>query len=156
MTMFIKLENDIPVGYAVTEENLQQLFPDHIFPKIYTPKDIRPLGFGIYEWTQIPQAEYPNKVVEVTPTLGDNGIYYQTWTIQEMSQTEKQSATEKKTIEVRAERNYKLMFSDWTQLADAPLSQEQKQAWNIYRQALRDITSQAGFPWNISWPTQPE
>lgn len=155
MTFFIKVENDIPVGFAVTEDNLKQLFPNHNFPTIYTPDNIKPFGFAIYEWSQVPRAFYPNKPVEVTPILRD-GIYYQTWTIQEMSEAEKQSATEKKAIEVRAERNYKLALSDWTQLADVSLSQEQKQAWNTYRQALRDITSQAGFPWNISWPTQPE
>lgn len=154
--MFIKLENGRPVGYAVSEENLQQLFPDEVLPKIFTPQNINHLGFAIYEWSQIPQVEYPNKVVEVTPTLGDNGIYYQTWTAVEMPEAEKQAATDKKALEVRAERNHKLMFSDWTQIADAPLTQEQKQAWTIYRQALRDITSQAGFPWNVSWPTQPE
>lgn len=54
---------------------------------------------------------------------------------------------------VRAERNAKLSASDWTQVADAPVD---KAAWATYRQALRDISGQAGFPWTITWPTQPE
>jgi hypothetical protein len=53
---------------------------------------------------------------------------------------------------VRQQRTEKLKDSDWTQIAD---STADKQAWGIYRQALRDITSQAGFPWTIDWPTQP-
>jgi len=53
---------------------------------------------------------------------------------------------------VRDTRNQKLKDSDWTQVADAPVD---KAAWATYRQALRDITSQAGFPWDIQWPTQP-
>jgi hypothetical protein len=28
-------------------------------------------------------------------------------------------------------------------------------SWSTYRQALRDISSQEGFPWTIEWPTQP-
>jgi hypothetical protein len=53
---------------------------------------------------------------------------------------------------VRAERNAKLSASDWTQVADAPVD---KAAWAAYRQALRDITAQEGFPWTIDWPVQP-
>ena len=55
--------------------------------------------------------------------------------------------------QVRAERNGLLTASDWTQVADAPVD---KAAWATYRQALRDISDQSGFPWTITWPTQPE
>jgi hypothetical protein len=53
---------------------------------------------------------------------------------------------------VRQQRTEKLKDSDWTQVADAPVNQA---AWATYRQALRDVTSQAGFPWAIDWPTIP-
>ena len=53
---------------------------------------------------------------------------------------------------VRTSRSEKLKDSDWTQIAD---STADKAAWATYRQALRDITSQAGFPWTIDWPEQP-
>jgi hypothetical protein len=53
---------------------------------------------------------------------------------------------------VRQTRGEKLKDSDWTQVADASVDQA---AWAAYRQALRDITSQAGFPWTIDWPEQP-
>lgn len=53
---------------------------------------------------------------------------------------------------VRLGRNKKLADCDWTQLAD---STADKAAWATYRQALRDIPSQQGFPWNVTWPTEP-
>lgn len=53
---------------------------------------------------------------------------------------------------VRANRNQKLANCDWTQLADSPAD---KTVWATYRQALRDITAQAGFPWSVTWPDQP-
>jgi hypothetical protein len=53
---------------------------------------------------------------------------------------------------VRQQRGEKLKDSDWTQVADAPVDQA---AWATYRQALRDVTSQAGFPWTIDWPVAP-
>ena len=53
---------------------------------------------------------------------------------------------------VRRTRTEKLKDSDWTQIAD---STADKTAWATYRQALRDITGQAGFPWTITWPDAP-
>jgi hypothetical protein len=53
---------------------------------------------------------------------------------------------------VRIERNAKLAETDWTQISD---STADKAAWATYRQALRDITTQAGFPWAVEWPTNP-
>ena len=53
---------------------------------------------------------------------------------------------------VRNSRTEKLKDSDWTQIAD---STADKAVWATYRQALRDITAQSGFPWTITWPTQP-
>ncbi len=46
-----------------------------------------------------------------------------------------------------------LQASDWTQLPDVPLAT--KEAWAVYRQALRDITLQAGYPLAIDWPLAP-
>lgn len=53
---------------------------------------------------------------------------------------------------VRAERDRRLLASDWTQLPDVPLTT--KEAWAAYRQALRDITLQPD-PFNIVWPVAP-
>jgi len=58
---------------------------------------------------------------------------------------------------VRTQRGEKLKECDWTQVADALLDAPvDKAAWATYRQALRDVTAQTGFPWTIDWPTQPE
>ena len=54
---------------------------------------------------------------------------------------------------VRQERSAKLKDCDWTQTADSPVN---KEVWATYRQSLRDVPSQEGFPWTITWPTQPE
>lgn len=53
---------------------------------------------------------------------------------------------------VRNKRNDLLAASDWTQLPDSPVDQ---QAWAVYRQALRDLTDQSGFPYAVVWPTKP-
>ena len=53
---------------------------------------------------------------------------------------------------VRGSRDDKLAESDWTQVADAPVD---KSVWATYRQALRDITAQSGFPWTVTYPDKP-
>lgn len=54
---------------------------------------------------------------------------------------------------VRNNRNDVIAKTDWTQLPDSPVD---KILWAEYRQALRDIPTQAGFPWTIEWPVEPK
>lgn len=55
---------------------------------------------------------------------------------------------------VRAERDRLLAASDWTQLPDVP--EATRAVWAVYRQALRDIPQQEGFPHFVVWPSKPE
>lgn len=54
--------------------------------------------------------------------------------------------------QARDKRDGLLAASDWTQVADAPVN---RAAWATYRQALRDIPQQAGFPRDVAWPVKP-
>ena len=56
-------------------------------------------------------------------------------------------------MEVRARRQGLLYASDWAVLPDSPAGD--RDAWVAYRQALRDITSQPGFPIHVEWPVAP-
>lgn len=60
-------------------------------------------------------------------------------------------ADDRKATEVREKRTKLLAASDWMALTDNTLSNE----WAVYRQALRDITDQVGFPYNVVFPTKP-
>ena len=54
------------------------------------------------------------------------------------------------------ERNQLLTDSDWTQIPNNPLTPEKQQQWATYRQELRDVTQQSGYPDNVIWPTPPQ
>jgi len=60
---------------------------------------------------------------------------------------------EAKANQVRAERDRLLTATDWTQVADAPVVSLE---WQPYRQALRDVPQQSGFPDSVEWPTPPD
>jgi hypothetical protein len=57
--------------------------------------------------------------------------------------------------EIKVKRDALLYASDWTQIPNNPLTTEAQQAWATYRQALRNITLQSGYPFNVTWPTAP-
>lgn len=57
--------------------------------------------------------------------------------------------------DVRATRNTLLAQCDWTQIPDNPLTTSQREAWATYRQALRAIPDQEGFPLSVQWPVPP-
>jgi len=54
-------------------------------------------------------------------------------------------------VAVREERDDKLAETDWMANSDVTMSDD----WATYRQALRDVPAQAGFPNSITWPTEP-
>jgi hypothetical protein len=54
-------------------------------------------------------------------------------------------------------KRQKLLYaSDWTQIPNNPLTAEQQLEWATYRQELRDIPEQSGYPFNVIWPTPPQ
>ena len=60
------------------------------------------------------------------------------------------------TMHVRDMRDYMLRSSDLAMMSDYPCSEAERTAWLAYRQALRDITEQEGYPESIVWPERPD
>jgi len=73
----------------------------------------------------------------------------------EDARTQQQKYNEQCTA-VIGKRNKLLYASDWTQIPNNPLTTEQQAAWATYRQELRDISKQSGYPFNVIWPTPPQ
>jgi Phage tail assembly chaperone protein len=81
-----------------------------------------------------------------------DGQWFTKYSVADMGDEAKAAKDAEQAKSVRDQRNTKLSECDWTQVADAPVD---KATWATYRQALRDISSQAGFPWDITWPDAP-
>jgi hypothetical protein len=93
------------------------------------------------------------KRVEKDAILVD-GVWTQVYAVEPLTDEEVEAAREEQARRVRAERNRLLEQSDWTQVSDAPVDQA---AWAVYRQAFRDITDHANFPYlqEADWPVKP-
>lgn len=92
-----------------------------------------------------------HKVVPCEPFVeGERVIIYQTalLTVEELVER-----AEFKAAHYRQQRNQLLADSDWTQLPGSPVDAG---IWADYRQELRDVPEQEGFPWSVTWPTKPQ
>lgn len=82
-----------------------------------------------------------------------DGKWYTKYSVADMGADAIAAKDAEQAKSVREQRNQKLKDTDWTQISDAPVD---KSSWAAYRQALRDISAQPGFPWNVTWPSTPE
>ena len=110
---------------------------------------------GYWQTTSEPSSEileaYPEGTVEVT--LKPDGSFE--WLNGMWIAVPK--TNEELAEEARTQRDFLLLDSDKFVLPDrwASMAAEQQTSWSQYRQALRDVPSQTGFPLEINWPTNP-
>jgi hypothetical protein len=134
-------------------------FEPRIFSENVTtrPRDLTPdeaTLFGVHK-LQLVTPPFHNPLTQ-TRTDGDallvDGVWKQNWVIANLPAAEAAVALSTEKDRIRTLRNDLLDASDWTQIND---STADKAAWATYRQALRDIPTQNGFPFTIEWPTSP-
>lgn len=149
--MLVKVVNGRVEKYPYSISDLRLDNPGTSFPKV-TP-DATLAAYGVYSVSDTPRpnADYTKNVVEDEPRQVD-GKWTQVWNVSDASPEEISARIAEKSKSVRSDRNYLLQQTDWMALQDAdPMSP----AWASYRQALRDITKQAGFPFDVTWPDRP-
>jgi hypothetical protein len=141
--MYLKLTNGQPETYSIGQ--LRRDNPSVSFPK--QPSDALLADWDVYPYTVMPQPAYDSLVqrCEASPFEQVSGAWIQAWTVEQLPLDQAEG-------NVRSKRDRLLEASDWTQVADAPVDQA---AWAAYRQELRDIPAQPGFPFSVTWPTEP-
>lgn len=149
--MHALIQNGTVVEYPIV--NLRYRLPNYSLPGDLTNNELLPEGFVFVETD--PQPEYNSlthrlQLVDL-PVFDSNRwkVYYE---VIPLTDTEVSQKLNLEAQNIRYQRNQKLQECDWTQAADAPVD---KALWATYRQALRDITAQPGFPTEVVWPTPP-
>lgn len=139
-------------GQVINVSDYRDMFPNTSFPASGPDAEFLEANscMTVTVWKQYDQLT--EKLVSVAPYIKDNTVY--TIDVEPLTPEEIASNTESQWSKIRSQRDTLLAACDWTQLPDVPLDTEQKQAWVVYRQALRDVTSQAD-PYNIEWPVAP-
>ena len=156
-------------GEVVSEQGFRALFPNTSMPQQLSEALINELGGSVvfegpqatggtvYQYSQGAGVEQVNgkwytKYILgpiFTDTTAEDGTVT---TAAENEAAYKAMKDAEQAKSVRATRDAKLAECDWTQVEDAPVD---KAVWATYRQALRDVTAQTGFPWTVEWPVAP-
>ena len=143
------------VEYPVTPTWVRKKFPNTSFPKNLEAGDFSDIGVVTVGVADTPAFDPKTQKVEDTlPELVD-GVWIQGWSVVDKTAEEIQAEFDGAASAVRSERNERLADCDWTQLVDSPLDAAVKTAWANYREELRLVPQQAGFPWDVQWPSQP-
>lgn len=161
--LVIKLdENKQPLGNEVESPpllyvNMQAITPNAVLSdEKAIPEEVEQHGYGVFEWAWTPELPHTQTAEPAGVTRHEDGIYRPTFNVREATQAELDSRYEQVSAEVREIRNYQLQRSDITELPQATDEMKAHSTeWKAYRQALRDITIQSGFPFDIQWPEKP-
>ena len=154
-------------GQVMYESEFRALFPNTSMPQQLSEALINELGADVvfegpqatggtvYQYSQASGVEQVNgkwytKYI-LGPVFTDQVVDGVTTTALEQETAYQAQKDAEQAKNVRATRDQKLASTDWRFRSDMTPSQE----WIDYCQALRDVPSQEGFPWNITWPVEP-
>jgi hypothetical protein len=155
MSLLIKLVDGVPTGHPLQEENVRLLIKTVSLPQVLTEAIIEPHGYGLFTLSLKPDLEKYKKAVEVTAVKNTEGVWVQTWAVEDMDDSEKAEADLEAAGDIRHIRNLALLQTDYQVLMALENNNAVPTELSTYRQALRDVPSQAGFPYNVTWPTAP-
>ena len=151
-------------GQLATQGEVRGMYPNTSFPSQWTPALVEELGLDPVFESPTPTTTRYQVAFKDGVEQDAQGRWLWKWSIgpiftdNEEGTAAEQEAAYKARIDaeaakaVRATRDGKLAECDWTQLSD---SQVDKAVWATYRQSLRDVPAQAGFPYDITWPSKP-
>ena len=160
--MFAEVNNQTVVTYPYDYDTLVKKNPSTRFPQedlvtLYQGTEANLAGNELVRVVMADEPTYDKKtqaaVQDSQPSLV-GGVWTLGWSIQTLSAEDQAAKQTQQATIVRNDRNRRLSDTDWTQGKDIP--DNVSGIWATYRQALRDVPAQSGFPWEVTWPAKPE
>lgn len=148
-------------GQIITDGEFRSLYSNTSFPSVLTPDILE--SFGVDPILEGPQAiTTPPYEISIRQGVEEiNGQWFTKYVVGPIFETEEEEVAYKKGIDdraaegVRAQRNKLLAETDWVVIKAKETSTNLPAGVKDYREALRDITEQEGFPHNVTWPGKP-
>lgn len=138
-------------GQVMTDTEFRAGHPNTSFPAILTTELLD--GFdadAVLNGAQPSASRYQTVARDGVEEI--SGKWFTKFVLVDMDADAIAAVDAQQAAQVRSERNRRLAACDWTQLLDAQVDEA---AWATYRQSLRDVPTQAGFPWDVNWPETP-
>lgn len=144
--MYIKLVNGSPIPYSIVQ--LRRDNPNTSFPEVMSAEVLA--RHDMYKVTVLPIPAYDKRThcAKESAVHQANGQWVMGYTIEPLPKAQVETA-------MREERNRLLAESDWVVSKAYEVQNPVPDEWVEYRQKLRDVTSQQGYPYNITWPKKP-
>lgn len=143
--MYAKIDGSTIVKYPYTFKDLQKEHSNVSFPK--TLNATVKAAYNIADVNENAKPDFNSlteNIVETAMTVVDG--------VAQINYAKEAASISDQRTRVRDHRNSMIERSDYMALSDVTMSD----AWTTYRQALRDVPQQEGFPSNVTWPDQPE
>lgn len=156
MTRLVKVFNEKVIKYPYSIQELCEDFPRTTFPAQLTDDILKDFNACVVVETEQPNINYTQTCLEIAPEFLD-GRWRQQWKIVQATEEEISNRTLEQAHMMRQIRDNLLKETvdrinpmRWQDMTEA-----QKNTWINYRKALLDLPQQAGYPWNIVLPEQP-
>jgi len=144
--MHLKLTSGTPAKYTLGQ--LRRDNPQTSFPKLI-PDDLL-ASYDVYPYTRPAVPDYESLSHRLTDGAFEqvNGAWSLPYVVEQLPQDQAER-------NIRSRRDSLLQQTDWVVIMHTEKGTNIPLQWEVYRQALRDITAQAGFPYSVEWPTKP-
>ena len=152
---YIHAENSIVIEYPYSIDKMRSDNPQTSFPLEMGAEELAEWGVFAVEEQDPPAFSEQTESIELQPPALVNGAWVQSWVVVAASADEIERRTTAKAALQRAARDKVLNKTDYTQCLDFPGTENERAAYAIFRQAIRDVPVQIGFPWNVVWPLPP-
>ena len=153
--MLAKIVNDVVQKYPYTIGQLRKDNHNVSFPK--EPNDETLNAYNVFRVARVekPEEGHTQYVYETVPQK-INGIWTQVWVVSDVDEGTLAQRTADKSANVREQRDQLLKSTDWVVIKHLERNENIPGVWEVYRQALRDVPEQDGFPWAVTWPVAPD
>lgn len=148
---YAKIIDNLLDQYPYTLADFKAENPNVSYPKNMSQEVLE--GYGLFLVTEGDKPSYDERTQSVSLSSVPQEVNNQwklVWSVVQKTATEIQDYDTDLETKVRNERNAKLSATDWWGISDQTMTTEQE----TYRQALRDITTQSGFPNTVTWPDE--
>lgn len=155
--MFVKTdENNNIVQYPYTLDMFRAAHKNTSLPKFLNNRFLA--SRNVYPVREAAKPEYTEATQylqrEGQPTYA-NETWTVGWIVKDKTPEQIEADTNRKAVEIRTERDKRLAETDWVTIRATDTGEAVDPLWAAYRQSLRDITTQEGFPWDVTWPEKP-
>lgn len=142
-------------GEIKSKDEIKAMYENTSFPDVWNSALVENLGLDPVLESPIPITTRYQVAIKDGVEQNENGQWFWKWAVVDVEDSVAQAIDEDQAKAVRETRNKLLLECDWVVIKAYEYNEPVPAEWESYRQQLRDLPQQTGFPWEITWPDKP-